>query len=346
MVGRRDSQSPWARAPRNRGRRALAADLCGTDRTPSRSGSDLRVRFARFVPSMVDVPTPPGTFPRPEPSAQGTLGKDAAPPLAHLRARARAQSGTIGAHGARGVRGHDSSSSTGSRSKQGPRSRRGHLGRVLLELGVVTEEQLDQTLRTLAAAEAAARPGTPPRGRLHRRGAARARAARAARAQAAGARSSARRDSVQLLRLLRRLASYGGDGHVGIDPAPIIWAAIREAPPWEHVHATLTKVGAARVRLTPTAETARFAFDKAERATVDILPQPRDATARADTGRDRSSLDWRSCSSTAFSSRSRSTSCATRSCPRARPRRRSRRRRLRRAERGQRRRARARNTVP
>jgi curved DNA-binding protein CbpA len=69
------------------------------------------------------------------------------------------------------------------------------------------------------------------------------------------------------------LASYGGDGHVGIDPFPVVWACVRDEPPWEHVHLGLTSVGTAGLQLTETAETLRFSFDKAERATVELLRQ-------------------------------------------------------------------------
>jgi curved DNA-binding protein CbpA len=67
------------------------------------------------------------------------------------------------------------------------------------------------------------------------------------------------------------LASYGGDGHVGIDPFPVVWAGIRDAPPWEHVHLGLTSLGTARIRLTSLADTLRFSFDKSERATLELL---------------------------------------------------------------------------
>ena len=69
------------------------------------------------------------------------------------------------------------------------------------------------------------------------------------------------------------LASYGGDGHVGIDPFPLVWACVRDEPPWEHVHVGLTSVGTAGLQLSATAETLRFSFDKAERATLELLRQ-------------------------------------------------------------------------
>jgi hypothetical protein len=69
------------------------------------------------------------------------------------------------------------------------------------------------------------------------------------------------------------LAAYGGDGHVGIDPFPVVWACIRDEPPWEHVHVGLTRIGSAGLRLSAAAETLRFSFDKAERATVELLRQ-------------------------------------------------------------------------
>ncbi len=67
------------------------------------------------------------------------------------------------------------------------------------------------------------------------------------------------------------LHSYGTDDRVLIDPAPIVWAAIRTQPPWEHVHAALTRVGTNALRITAAAQLERFELSKEERAAAEIL---------------------------------------------------------------------------
>jgi curved DNA-binding protein CbpA len=67
------------------------------------------------------------------------------------------------------------------------------------------------------------------------------------------------------------LHTYGGDDQVQLDPLPLVWSAIRTQPPWEHVHAALTRVGSSAIRLTPTAQIERFEFSKEERAAADLL---------------------------------------------------------------------------
>jgi curved DNA-binding protein CbpA len=204
----------------------------------------------------------------PEPSAQGTLAKT---PLPHLLIYAleRQLSGTIE------LTAPDGDGGTilvidGQPLKARTAHPTSYLGRVLLELGFLTDEQLDASLRTLAETK-----------RLH--GQILLEAGHINEEQLElGLRAQLVRKLQALVHLpadtvfayydsFDSLAAYGGDGHVGIDPAPIIWAAIREAPPWEHVHAALTTIGSAGVRLAANAETARFSFDKGERATIDLL---------------------------------------------------------------------------
>lgn len=67
------------------------------------------------------------------------------------------------------------------------------------------------------------------------------------------------------------LHTYGNDDHVLVDPAPIVWAAIRTHPPWEHVHAALTRVGTNALRITSAAQLERFELSREERAAAEIL---------------------------------------------------------------------------
>ncbi len=213
---------------------------------------------------MVDV-----VHPLPEPAAQGTLAKT---PFSHLLIYAfeRQLSGTFEFAGPAGE-GGTILVIDGQPTKAKTIQATSYLGRVLLELGLLTDEQLDTSLRTLAAQK-----------RLHGQILLEAGVLNEEQLEL-GLRSQLVRKMQALVRLppeatfryydaFDALASYGGDGqHVGIDPYPIVWAAIREEPPWEHVRGVLAKIGSAGVRLTEEAETARFSFDKGERATVELL---------------------------------------------------------------------------
>jgi curved DNA-binding protein CbpA len=58
------------------------------------------------------------------------------------------------------------------------------------------------------------------------------------------------------------LHGYGGDAVSTTDPLPVIWRAVCETPPWEHVHGTLARMQSARLRVTKTAAFQRFDFAK------------------------------------------------------------------------------------
>jgi hypothetical protein len=212
---------------------------------------------------MVDVPPP-----LPEPSAKGTLAKT---PLPHLLIYAldRRLSGTIE------LVAPDEDGGTilvidGQPTKARTVRPTAYLGRVLLDLGLLTDAELNGSLQTLARekglhGEILLEAGLIDEEQLE-----------------LGLRAQLVRKMQALIHLppetvftyydgFDALTGFGGDGHVGIDPFPIVWMAIREEPPWEHVNAALTKLGSAGFSLAPTAETARFSFDKGERATVELL---------------------------------------------------------------------------
>lgn len=71
------------------------------------------------------------------------------------------------------------------------------------------------------------------------------------------------------LDLLRR---YGGPP-TPIDPFPVLWRGVRDAPTWEHVDATLRRVGAAFLRASATAELDRFAFNGHELEAIELIRQ-------------------------------------------------------------------------
>lgn len=68
------------------------------------------------------------------------------------------------------------------------------------------------------------------------------------------------------------LARYGGPP-TPIDPLPVLWRGIREAPAWEHVDATLRRVGGLGVRVHPQCPVDRFQFLKNELGAVDLMRQ-------------------------------------------------------------------------
>lgn len=67
------------------------------------------------------------------------------------------------------------------------------------------------------------------------------------------------------------LAGYGGADYPVLDPFPLIWRGVREAPVWEHVQATLARVGDGFCGIIPGATLERFAFQDEARAAIDCL---------------------------------------------------------------------------
>lgn len=68
------------------------------------------------------------------------------------------------------------------------------------------------------------------------------------------------------------LARYGGPA-TPVDPLPILWRGVRQSPAWEHVDATLRRVGSAAVRIAPNAQIDRFQFTRAEVGALELLRQ-------------------------------------------------------------------------
>jgi tetratricopeptide (TPR) repeat protein len=204
----------------------------------------------------------------PEPVAQGTLAKTPFPHLL-IYAHDRQLSGTFEFAGP-GDDGGTVLVIDGQPTKVRTIRQTTYLGRVLLELGLITDEQLDVSLRALAIQK-----------RLHGQILLETGVLTEEQLQL-GLRAQLVRKMQALVRLpaettfkyydgFDALASYGGDGHEGIDPYPLVWAAIREEPPWEHVRGALANIGTAGFRLAEEAETARFSFDKGERTTIELL---------------------------------------------------------------------------
>ena len=68
------------------------------------------------------------------------------------------------------------------------------------------------------------------------------------------------------------LAGYGGPP-TPLDPFPALWRGVRQAPAWEHVDATLRRVGQSAVRVAPTANLDRFQFTRVEVGALELLRQ-------------------------------------------------------------------------
>lgn len=70
------------------------------------------------------------------------------------------------------------------------------------------------------------------------------------------------------------LQRYGGPP-TPIDPLPVLWRGVKQAPSWEHVDATLRRVGSMAVRLTPAAhsQVARLELTRPEMQAVDMIAQ-------------------------------------------------------------------------
>lgn len=209
----------------------------------------------------------PNERPRPEPSQRGSLGRT---PLAHLLVYAQD----------RGLTGTFDLTTGGQRSSIAivggkPVKVRVHvpapyLGRVLLEMGRITPEQLDQTLVELAETR-----------RLH--------------GQILIDRGFITHvDLIEGLREQMRhrldamfdfepetlfeyfadyngLSDYGGPEEVPLDPFALVWRGVCRRPSWEHVQETLSHLNAARVRLSRTANIDRFDLGRAERRLVEVM---------------------------------------------------------------------------
>ena len=145
-----------------------------------------------------------------------------------------------------------------------------YLGRVLLELGHIDDDQLNKSLMQLSQTR-----------RLHGQILLESGAIDEAKLQ-----SALRLQLVQKLRhtftmppestfayydSFDSLHDYGGDDILSLDPLPLVWAAVREAPPWEHVHAALTRVAQVALRVSNRAELSRFEFEKRELELIDLL---------------------------------------------------------------------------
>ena len=68
------------------------------------------------------------------------------------------------------------------------------------------------------------------------------------------------------------LQRFGGPP-TPIDPLPALWRGVRQVPAWEHVDATLRRVGSAAVRITANAQLERFQFTRVELGALDLLRQ-------------------------------------------------------------------------
>jgi tetratricopeptide (TPR) repeat protein len=211
------------------------------------------------------------TTTRPAPAASGTLAKT---PFLHLLVYAldKKLSGTIELFA------NDKRSASilfldGLPAKTRTSEPIAHLGRVLQDIGHLTEEQLSQSLAELAKAKAA-RPvlhgqllvaqGLIDEPKLR-----------------AGLREQLERKVHYVAAMpadtkyayydgFDGLRGWGGDGE-GIDPIPLLWGMLLEYAPWDHVQAALGGVGLAPLRLSRGAALDRLRLSKEERAAVDLL---------------------------------------------------------------------------
>jgi tetratricopeptide (TPR) repeat protein len=148
-----------------------------------------------------------------------------------------------------------------------------HLGRVLYDLGHLTDEQLNRSLAALAKAKEG---GTMLHGQL---------LLAQGLIDAAKLRSGLRE---QLARKLHHVAAmapetkyayydgfdvlqgWGGDGD-GIDPVQLLWGMLLEYAPWEHVSAALERVSSSPLRLVRGSGLERLRLKKEELAAAELL---------------------------------------------------------------------------
>lgn len=118
-------------------------------------------------------------------------------------------------------------------------------GQVLVREGVITEDQLELGLRAQLVRQMRTVADLPPETRF------------------------------RYYHGVDALAGYGGEAQDLLDPYPFIWANLLRQPPWAHVEAALERVGEAPFRLNADAEPTRFAFDKEQRALVELVRRRR-----------------------------------------------------------------------
>lgn len=162
-----------------------------------------------------------------------------------------------------------------------------YLGRVMLELGFLTEEELSRSLAELAKAKASGQ-------KLHGELLVGMGVLKEPQVQAAL--------REQVGRKLRHIAGmppdtkYGYfDGHDslrgwgreqtrGVDPLPILWGMLREFPPWDHVNAALGRIASSSLRMRSGVDGARLGLEGEELAAIELLrsrPQRVSEIARA-----------------------------------------------------------------
>jgi curved DNA-binding protein CbpA len=146
-----------------------------------------------------------------------------------------------------------------------------YLGEVLLDLGLVTDEHLKASLEALQVTPRLQGQILHEMGAIDEEG------------LEAGLRTQVERKMEHLFTLpgetvfsyfdgVDVLAKYGG-APTPIDPLPVLWRGVRSAPAWEHVDATLRRVGPAGLRLAPNAQIERIGFDENEAQAVELMRQ-------------------------------------------------------------------------
>ncbi len=145
-----------------------------------------------------------------------------------------------------------------------------YLGRVLLEMGSITQAEYDSSLRELAKG-----------GRLHGqilidRGVLTTSDLRE------GLAAQLARKLDTLFRLpadatfefyadVDLLEGYGGAEKIHVDPLARVWAGLREQPPWGHVDPALAKLREGKLRIAASAQLDRLALRPEDRRLVDLL---------------------------------------------------------------------------
>lgn len=204
---------------------------------------------------------------RPEPSQRGSLART---PLAHLLVYAHDRGLTGTFDFTTGAKRSSIVVSGGKPVKVRVHVPAPYLGRVLLEMGRITQDQLDPTLVELAETR-----------KLH--------------GQILMARGIITHvDLIEGLREQMRhrldamfdfdpetlfeyfadydgLSDYGGKEEVPLDPFATVWRGVCRRPSWEHVQTTLARLTAARVRLARTANVDRFDLGRDERRLVEVM---------------------------------------------------------------------------
>ncbi len=217
------------------------------------------------------APPPHTTAERPTATAQGTLEKT---PAIHLMVYAleRSLNGSLefSTHGNGGQQTATLLFVDGRPSKIATTAPVAYLGRVLVDLGLLSTEAYDQSLRELAGTRKLHGEMLTEGGLVSREQVSEALREQLAR-KLSYIFSLPRETRYAYYDRFDALARVGGDEMTPVDPMPLVWRAVRENTPQLHMETSLAKVGDHLVRVASDAQIERFGLEGPALSLIELL---------------------------------------------------------------------------